>query len=114
VSPNAILNANRIFDLDLTGVRGCMVRRPPESVMTNHVQIPRALLEQHQRVTLAVDDMLINGVPFQVSVSRSLNLVTAEYTPSCTAKQLAAGITRVMDLYSQRGFHMGTVLMDND
>jgi hypothetical protein len=51
-------------------------------------------------VTLAVDVMFVNEVPFLVSFSRGLNLVTAEYIPSLTAKQRAAGITRVMDLYS--------------
>ena len=69
-------------------------------MILNHVQIPRALLEWHQRVTLAVDVMFVNEVPFLVSFSRGLNLVTAEYIPSLTAKQRAAGITRVMDLYS--------------
>ncbi len=34
--------------------------------------------------------------------------------PSCTAKQLAAGIKRIMDLYTRGGFQVGTVLMDNE
>jgi hypothetical protein len=114
VSPDAVINSNSIFGPNLAGVRGRMVRRPPESVTTNHIQIPRALLEWHQRVTWAVDAMFVNGVPFLVIVSRGLNLVTAEYTPSCTAKQLAAGIRRVMDLYSHGGFQVGTVLMNNE
>ncbi len=53
---------------------------------TNYVQIPRALLKRHQRVTLAVDVMFVNGVPFLVSVARGLNLVTAEHMPTRTAK----------------------------
>ncbi len=69
------------------------MQRPPESVTTDYVQIPRAVLEQHQLVTLAVDIMFVNGVPFLVSVARGLNLVTAKFTPSGTAKQFAAGIT---------------------
>ena len=52
VSPTAVLNANRIFGPDLAGVRGQTVRRPQESVATNHIQIPTALLARHQRVTL--------------------------------------------------------------
>ena len=100
VSPATVLNAYSIFGPNLAGVRGQTVRRPPESVTMNHVQIPKALLERHQRVTLAVEVMFVNEVPFLVSISRGLNLVTAEYTPSHMAKQLTAGITRVMDLYS--------------
>jgi hypothetical protein len=113
VTPSAVQNANRIFGPDLSGVRGRTVRRPPESVTTNYVQIPRALLEQHQRVTLAVDVMFVKGVPFLVSMARGLNLVTAEHMPTRTAKQLAVGIVRIMDLYSCGGFQVGTVLMDN-
>ncbi len=58
--------------------------------------------------------MFVKGVSFLVSVARGLNLVTAEFTPSQTAKKLAAGITRMMDLNAHRGFQVGTVLMDNE
>ena len=113
VTPTAVQNAHRIFGPDLAGIRGRTVRRPPDSVTTNYVQIPRVILERHQLVTLAADVMFVNGVPFLVSVARGLNLVTTEFTPSRTAKQLAAGITRMMDLYARGGFQVGTVLMDN-
>ena len=58
--------------------------------------------------------MFVNGVPFLVSASRGLNLITAEYTPSRTAKLLADGIRCIIDLYSRGGFQVGTVLMDNE
>ncbi len=74
VTPTAVQNANQIFGPNLAAVRGRMVRRTPESVTTNIVEIPRAIPEQHQRVTLAVNIMFINGVPFLVSISRGINL----------------------------------------
>ncbi len=111
MSPTAMLNASHILGSNLTGVSRGMVRRPPESVTANYVQIPRALLEQHQKITLAGDTMFVNGVHLLGSVSRGLNLVTAECTTSCIAKQLVAGITRVMGLYSSGGSHVGIVLM---
>jgi hypothetical protein len=114
VTVNTVNNAHQIFGPDLAGIRGRTVRRPPESVTTNYVQIPRAILERHQLVTLAVDVMFVNGVPFLVSVARGLNLVTAEFTPSRTAKKLSLGITRMIDLYARGGFQVGTVLMDNE
>jgi hypothetical protein len=63
----------------------------------------RAVLERHQLVTLAVDIMFVNEVPFLVSVARGLDLVTAKFTPSRTTKLLAAGITQMMDLYAWGG-----------
>jgi hypothetical protein len=67
-------------------------------------------------VALAADVMFVNGVPFLVSTSsgKDLGLVTAEYTPSCMAKQLAAGIRQLMNLFSCRGLQVDTVLMDNE
>jgi hypothetical protein len=83
-------------------------------VTVDHIQIPRVILERHRKVTLTVDCMFVNGVPFLVSMSRGLNLLTAEHTPSQTAKNLAKGIRRIMDLYARGGFQVGTVLMDNE
>jgi hypothetical protein len=68
--------------------------------MTNYVQIPQAIVEYFEIVTLAVDIIFVNGVLFLVSVACVLNLVTAVHTSSQTAKNLAAGIKRVMSLYS--------------
>jgi hypothetical protein len=57
--------------------------------------------------------MFVNGVPFLFSVSQGINLVTAKHMPSCTAKQLAAVIRGIMDLYSCGGFQVGPLLLDN-
>ncbi len=62
-------------------------------------------------MTVAVDVMFVNGVLFR---GQRLNLVTAKFTPSRTAKQLAVGITRMIDLYSCGGIQVGTVLMDSE
>jgi hypothetical protein len=36
-----------------------------------------------------------------------------EYTKTCTAKALAGCVQHIMDMYSQGGFQVGTVLIDN-
>ena len=113
VTPTAVLNSNRIFGPPPEGVRGHTVRTTPESVVVDHVTIPRAILKRHQRVTLAINVMLVNGIPFLIRVLRGLNLITTKYTPSCTAKQLAADIHCMMDVYSRGGFVVGTILADN-
>jgi hypothetical protein len=100
IRPTAVKNGNVIFGPDLAGVRGRTVRRPPESVLTDYVQIPRIILERYQLVTLAVDVMFVNGVPFLVSVSRDLNLITAEFTSTLTAKALASKIDQILSWQS--------------
>jgi hypothetical protein len=90
------------------------VGRPPDAVTTEYMQILQAILDCFQLVSLAADIMFVNDVPFLVSVARGLNLVTAKHTPFRTANNLAAGINRVMALYSCGGFHVGTILMDRE
>jgi hypothetical protein len=114
VTKNAVKNANPIFRPDLAGVRGRTVRTTPEPVCIDYVQIPMAILDRHSLVTLTIDCMFVNGVPFLVSVPRGLNLITAEHTPSRTAKNLTVTITRIMALYARGGFQIRTVLMDNE
>jgi hypothetical protein len=63
---------------------------------------------------LAVDHMFVNRVPFLVSLYRGLNLITVEHTPSRTAKNIASGISCIMELYAKGGFQVGTVLMNNE
>ncbi len=114
VSPTAVTNTNTIFGPDLAGVRGRTVRRPPESVRTDYVQIPRAILERYQLVVLTADVMFINKVPFLVSSARGLILITAEFLPTRTAKSLARRITDIIHMYARGGFRIGTILMDNE
>ncbi len=65
-------------------------------------------------VTLTVDVMFVNGVPFLVSASCEISLITVGYTPSCTATLLADRIKHIKDVYSQGDYQVGTVLMDNE
>ncbi len=114
VTTTAITNAHAIFGPDLAGVRGRTVRRPPESVRTDYVQIPRAILEHYQLVVLTVDVMFVNGIPFLASSARGLNLITAEFLSVRTAKNLATHLDQIIALYARGGFRVGTVLMDNE
>ncbi len=113
VTETAVKNAHTIFGPELAGVRGRTVGRAPDPVRIKYVQILQTILDRHRIFTLCVECMFVNGVPFLVSASRGINLLTAEYTPSRTAKNLAGGITRIIDLYARGGFQVGTILVDN-
>ena len=59
------------------------------------------------------DVMFVNKVPFLVSQSRGLNLLTAEFLPTRTTKSLAARIHQICHLSAQGGFAVRTVFVDN-
>ncbi len=82
-------NANRIFGPDLANLRGKTTRTKPERIRVEYVQIPRDFVQLHKYVTLVAEVMFVNGLPFLVTSSRGLSLVTIEHLPSRTAKRLA-------------------------
>jgi hypothetical protein len=103
VTVQDVHNANRIFGPDLANLRGKTTRKKPEHVRVDYVEISRDLVDMHKYVTLVADVMFVNGLPFLVTSSRGISLVTIEYLPSRTAKRLA--LTR-------GGFVVQTMMMD--
>ncbi len=84
-----IHNANRIFGPDLANLRSKTTRKQPEHVRVDYVEIPRNLVNMHKYVTLVADVMFVNGLPFLVTLSRGIILVTIEFLPSQTVKRFA-------------------------
>jgi hypothetical protein len=95
VTVHDVINAHHIYGRDLANVRGEMTRRKPEHVQVEYVQIPQDFVKMHKYVTLAADVMFVNGLPFLVTSSRGISLVTIEYLPSRTAKRLVHTLRRV-------------------
>ncbi len=81
-------NANRIFGPDLANLRGKATRTKPECVRVKYVQIPWDFVQLHKYVTLVADVMFVNGLPFLVTSSQGISLVTIEHLQSRTAKHL--------------------------
>jgi hypothetical protein len=69
VTPQAVDHANKLFGPDLAGVRGRTVRKRPEHVAIEYMEIPKSIVERFSAVKLAVDVMFVDSVPFLVSVS---------------------------------------------
>ncbi len=105
-------NANRIFSPDLANLRGKMIRTKPEHARIEYVQIPWDFVELHKSVMLVADVMFINGLPFLVTSSRGISLVTIEYLKTRTAKRLIDTLERVICIYGKAGFIAQTALMD--
>jgi hypothetical protein len=71
-------------------------------------------VKMHKYVTLVADVMFVNGLPFLVTSSRGMSLVTIEYLPSRTAKRLVNTLRRVFRIYRTGGYAIQMTLMDID
>jgi hypothetical protein len=64
-----VTNANKIFGPDLETLKGKTVRITPPPVATDYVQITKEIVYLNRNVTLAIDIIFVNGLPFMVSIS---------------------------------------------
>lgn len=76
-----IHSARNIFGPDLVGLRGQTVQQWPERVITEVVPVPRDFVQLHKFVTMTTDIMFVNGVPFLMTRSQGIQLITVEFLP---------------------------------
>jgi hypothetical protein len=65
-------------------------------------------------VTLAVDVMCVDGIPFVVSLSRKIKFTTSEYIPRRSKPLLVKSLKKIINIYNHRGFNVVTALMDRE
>eukprot|EP00804_Cyclotella_cryptica_P001980 CCRYP_007408-RA/>CCRYP_007408-RA protein AED:0.36 eAED:0.34 QI:0/0/0/1/0/0/3/0/377 len=106
-----IAKAKALFSPDRGSLKGKAVRQRQSRVRPEYVSIPWALYERLRNVTIAADVMFVNGLPFFVTVSRGIKLVTAKFLPR-TAAQLCSALKKVIYIYRRGGFTVCTTLMD--
>ena len=114
VNSKSISHAQKIFGPSLADVRGkttCRkVKRPRES----EVSIPREVAERLKYLTLAADVFFVDKIPFLITMSRKLQFVTAEFTPSRTAAKLAEHLKKVLRVYRRVGYVVRYMFMDGE
>ena len=94
-------------------LKGKTIRaKPSPVVVSDYVAIPHPIFEENRNVTLSVDVMFVNRIPFLTSISLHLKFKTADTLHNLTTSQLVQCVTNVKALYTKRGFNVTTALMD--
>ena len=88
------------------------MRKRPHRLRPELISIPQQMYERLRVVVLTADVMFVNGLPFFVTLSRGIKLITVEFLPSRMAKQLHASLDAVARLYRRGGFLVKMCLMD--
>jgi hypothetical protein len=77
VTPKIVSAANKSFGPNIASVKGKKTRRKPEPVVTDYVEIPKAILDLNKDVALTADVMFVDGIPFLVTNSRKIKFTTS-------------------------------------
>ena len=107
-----VSNSYAIFGANCNRLKGASTRHKPKRVKEEYMKIPKYFYQLHNFFTLTSDVMFMNGIPFLVTFSRNIILITCEYVPTRTAGQLAKSLMKILKLYARGGFVTRLVLMD--
>ena len=81
VTPADIKNANKIFDPDVPCMKVKLVRRCPEAVVPDYVDILEDILSMNTVLEVSVDVIFVNKLAFLVSVSKRVSCSPQLSTP---------------------------------
>jgi len=73
-----ILRAEDIFGPNLGSIKCKTTRRPTQHVNITWTRVPKEILQKYGEVTLDIDIMAINKIPFMITTSRHIHFGTAE------------------------------------
>ena len=72
------------------------------------------MLENNKHVTLSIDIVYVNRIPFVTTFSRNIKFTTVEAIQNRTKAQLVQSIKDVLPLYAQRGLQVDNALLDGE
>ena len=106
--------AEMIFGKDLGTIKGKTTRSRPMPVVSDQVAVPDELYDRHNEVTLAIDAMFINKLPFLTTISKGIMYRTAMWMTKRTVEQYHEKLDQVFDIYNKAGFRIKEVRCDNE
>ena len=107
-----VKNSKLLFGPDINSLKGKSVRRNPDSVVTDYVDIPREILESHKELEVLTEIMFINKLPFLVSINQQLKFTMIEYLSRKNEIALVTSIHKIVCYYKSHGLHVGTMFVD--
>jgi len=99
-----ILRTEDIFRPIIRSIKGKMTQTKQKRVYVNLQDIPQEIMAKHGEVTLAIDVMFINKIPFVMMTSLNIHLRTAELVKDMKNNTLITSIEQIIQAYQARGF----------
>jgi hypothetical protein len=109
------INAHAILGRDVDAIKGKTTRRKLKAVLAAVANnLPKEIMEVYRDVTLCIDIMFVNRIPFFLSISKKIHFITAEALDNKTQPSLEKALKRIYGVYRQRGFRINLIVADSE
>ena len=106
VTPDDARRALIIYGPDIACLKGKTTRSSaaPRIPTFTAVPLPAPIIKFHRNVTMCIDFLFVQGLPFFHSISRNLGYRTVTAVPDRSYETILQETTRVLTTYRHRGF----------
>lgn len=106
--------AEDVYGPNLGSIKGKTPSRTVKHVHGNTDPVPPDILKRHGQLSIAIDIMYVNKIPFLVTNSRSLRFGTITHLSDKQTPTVSAALKAVITTYQQRGFEVANIFADHD
>jgi hypothetical protein len=109
------INTHAIFGRDVGSIKGKTTRRKIKGILgTVANNLPKGIMEHYRDITLCIDIMFVNEIPFFLSISRNIRFITAEVLDNRTQSPLTKALHQIYGIYRKRGFRIANIFSDSE
>lgn len=114
ITKSDIVATEKNFGANLGNLKEKTVQTMPKHVISNVDPVPTDILAMHSDITLCINIMFINKIPFFITLSRNLKFITVEVLENRKTTTVANKLKSVINMYHHRGFRIATILADKE